>query len=184
MVNPYATTGICYSSSSGNKNRRRFWRTPFLEQNNPMMNESNAAPCTDDSGLTTFFNLDTVKAQLHVDSDITWESCNPYIGENYHKGDESISLFEKLKQNNLKILLYSGNTDAVVSYIETEEYIRLIGWDKKSEKQNYKNDKGSLMGWKQEYDGLTLVIVNGAGHMVPEDKPHAAYVMFTDFIQS
>jgi hypothetical protein len=26
------------------------------------------------------------------------------------------------------------------------------------------------------------VIINGAGHMVPGDKPHAAYEMFKSFI--
>jgi carboxypeptidase C (cathepsin A) len=38
------------------------------------------------------------------------------------------------------------------------------------------------MGWKLQYDGLTYVIINGAGHMVPSDKPNAAYTMFKDFI--
>ena len=38
------------------------------------------------------------------------------------------------------------------------------------------------MGWQVEYDGLTYAIVNGAGHMVPSDKPHAAYYMFNSFI--
>ncbi len=37
------------------------------------------------------------------------------------------------------------------------------------------NDRGSLMGWWTEYEGLTLAVINGAGHMVPSDKPHAAY---------
>ncbi len=31
------------------------------------------------------------------------------------------------------------------------------------------------MGWITEYEGLTFVVINGAGHMVPSDKPHAAY---------
>ncbi len=38
------------------------------------------------------------------------------------------------------------------------------------------------MGWWTEYDGLTLAIINGAGHMVPSDKPHAAYEMFSNFL--
>lgn len=38
------------------------------------------------------------------------------------------------------------------------------------------------MGWITEYDGLTYTIINGAGHMVPSDKPNAAYYMFRDFI--
>ena len=38
------------------------------------------------------------------------------------------------------------------------------------------------MGWVTQYDGLTYYIVNRAGNMVPEDKLHAAYVMFMDFV--
>jgi len=39
------------------------------------------------------------------------------------------------------------------------------------------------MGWWVEYEGLTLSIINGAGHMVPSDKPHAAYRMFMEFLE-
>lgn len=78
--------------------------------------------------------------------------------------------------------MYSGNTDAIVSYVETEKYVELIGWKKISEKKPFLNDRDSLLGWTTEYDGLTLVIVNGAGHMVPSDKPNAAYTMFKNFI--
>lgn len=39
------------------------------------------------------------------------------------------------------------------------------------------------MGWNVQYDGLTYVIINGAGHMVPGDKPHAAYEMFKNFVE-
>ena len=40
------------------------------------------------------------------------------------------------------------------------------------------------MGWQVEYEGLTYVIINGAGHMVPTDKPNAAYQMYKNFIES
>lgn len=183
MVNPYATIGICYTPSSYDSNKRRFWYTPFFEQNNPIMNQANTgAPCTDDVGITEYFNLPDVKNQLHVDPTIAWESCNEDIGENYHKDPSSIAIFEKLKQAHLKILLFSGNTDVVVSYVETEEYIKKIGWPQIKEKTSFSNEKKSLLGWTTEYDGLTLVIINGAGHMVPSDKPNAAYHMFSEFI--
>lgn len=94
----------------------------------------------------------------------------------------SLIFFESFKQKGLKILLYSGNVDAVVPYVETEDYIRQIGWKQKSEKMPMVNPRGSLMGWKVEYEGLTYVIINGAGHMVPADKPNAVFQMFKNFI--
>ena len=44
-------------------------------------------------------------------------------------------------------MLYSGNVDAQVSYVETEEYIAEIGWKQVKPKQNIKNKLGSLEGW-------------------------------------
>jgi carboxypeptidase C (cathepsin A) len=98
--------------------------------------------------------------------------------------NSSLSFFPTFKQKGLKVLLYSGNVDAVVPYVETEEYIKQIGWQQTSPKKNLVNARGSLMGWQIEYDGLTYVIINGAGHMVPSDKPHAAYEMFKSFIEA
>jgi hypothetical protein len=37
--------------------------------------------------------------------------------------NSSLHLFEGFKQKGLKVLLYSGNVDAVVPYVETEAYI-------------------------------------------------------------
>lgn len=94
----------------------------------------------------------------------------------------SIGYFESFKKKGLKILLYSGNTDAVVPYVETEAYIKEIGWKQTANKVPFLNSKQSLLGWTTLYDGLTFVVINGAGHMVPSDKPHAAYLMFKNFI--
>ena len=185
MINPYATIGICYTPPTERTyGRRRYWYTPFFEQNNPIMTEeANGGACTDDFNIADFYNNDVVKQQLNVDPDINWETCNNHIGANYHKDNSTIQIFQKLKDNNLKILLFSGNTDAVVSYVETEEYIKEIGWKQTSDKTQFKNSRDSLLGWKTEYDGLTFVVINGAGHMVPEDKPHAAYEMLMGFIK-
>lgn len=83
MVNPYATIGLCYTPAEFNSKRRRYWYTPFFEQNNPIMEEvgaSSGAPCTDDVGITNYFNKDKVKEQLNVDKNIDWQSCNETIG--------------------------------------------------------------------------------------------------------
>ncbi len=41
-------------------------------------------------------------------------------------------------------MLYSGNVDAVVPFVETEEYIRQIGWKVTSPKKVILNPRGSL----------------------------------------
>lgn len=112
-----------------------------------------------------------------------WESCNDKIGSTYKKDRSTIELFENFKKAGLKILLFTGNVDAQVSYVETEEYIKRIGWKQTSPKKPISNPRGSLEAWVTQYDGLTLYVVNGAGHMVPSDKPNAALRMFESFIQ-
>ncbi|MCB0370698.1 MAG: hypothetical protein KDD45_15060 [Bdellovibrionales bacterium] len=44
-------------------------------------------------------------------------------------------------------MLYSENIDAQVSYVETEEYIRQIGWKMIKAKKSVLNPHGSLEGW-------------------------------------
>lgn len=126
-VNPYASIGICYLHTSANKPRSRFWYTAFDEEMYAIKT-AEAGCSSDDLGITKFFNNKKVQEQLHVDTSITWESCSDKIGETFKKDNTTLHLFENFKKNGLKILLYSGNTDAQVSYVETEEYIKRIGW--------------------------------------------------------
>lgn len=63
-INPYATIGICYTPQQITYGRRRFYYTPFYEQNNPIITEltvGNSAPCTDDSGMAKFLNQQKIK---------------------------------------------------------------------------------------------------------------------------
>lgn len=185
------TTGVCYTPDAseillGNYKSQRFDRARFNIPDNKRLLRNvkggSDSPCTDDVGITNYFNRDTVRAQLHIKRADPWATCSEKVGQNYHMSNTSLHFMPSFKEKGLKVLLYSGNVDAVVPYVETEEYIKQIGWKQTSEKKNLVNARGSLMGWQIEYDGLTYVIINGAGHMVPSDKPHAAYEMFKKFI--
>jgi carboxypeptidase C (cathepsin A) len=81
-------------------------------------------------------------------------------------------------------MFYSGNVDAVCPSLETDEYLRRIGWKVTDIKTPVYNPFKSLEGWVTKYENnLVYYIINGAGHMVPCEKPHAAYNMFNNFIQ-
>ena len=78
------------------------------------------APCSsDDTGILLFLNDPEVQKQLHMPS-MRWTPCNSLIGIYYHKDLTTIPLFDSFKEAGLKILLFSGNIDAQVSYVETE----------------------------------------------------------------
>ena len=138
----------------------------------------------DDSGLKAFFNDKTVQGQLHL-NDTVWEPCSAYIWDHYtFWNTKCLQLFPIFKEANLKIMIFSGNVDAVVPSLESEEYIRQIGWKMTSEKHPVYNPVKSLEGWVTKYENnLVYYIVNAAGHMVPCEKPHAALNMFEHFIQ-
>jgi hypothetical protein len=145
-VNPYSSIGICYAQKTTNgKPRSRFWYTPFDEEMYRLKDDEPGCS-SDEYGISLYFNDKLVQQQLHVEN-MQWESCNDKIGDTYSKDLTTLHLFENFKLNRLKILLYSGNVDAQVSYVETEEYIRRIGWDQIKEKQVVVNKRNSLMGW-------------------------------------
>ena len=127
-------------------------------------------------------NNPNVQSQLHVNK-TKWTPCSDYVGEKYQWGTTTIPLFESFKQAGLKVMLYSGNVDAVVPQLETEEYLRQIGWKVSSSKTAVYNPFKSLEGWVTKYENnLIYYIVNAAGHMVPCERPHAAYNMFDNFV--
>jgi len=71
---------------------------------------------SDESGLSVYFNDLEVQQQLNV-GPMQWFSCSDMVGSTYKKDVTTISLFESFKAAGLKVLLYSGNVDAQVSYV-------------------------------------------------------------------
>ena len=41
---------------------------------------------------------------------------------------------------------------------------------------------GQVGGYQTVYTGITFTTVNGAGHMVPQDKPISASYLFNSFL--
>ena len=62
-----------------------------------------------------YFNNKDVKKMLHVDSSIHWSICNSKVLDHYNKGDQSTHLYKDFFEAGLKILIYSGNADSVIS---------------------------------------------------------------------
>ena len=165
---------------------RGYKYTPFFRRRffGEKRNDEEPDCDTDDTGLIKFMNKPEVQSQLHLNK-TKWTPCSDYVGERYQWGTTTIPLFEKFKKANLKMMLYSGNVDAVVPSLETEEYLKQIGWKVVKAKTPLYNPYKSLEGWVTEYENnLVYYIVNAAGHMVPCEKPHAAYNMFNNFVNS
>jgi hypothetical protein len=128
-INAYNPIGICYNApQDGHYRKPRGYRyTPFYHKRVAASLDDEPDCNTDDHGLIAFFNSATVQKQLNV-GPMEWQPCSDDIWQKYTWGTTTIPLFPLFKQAGLQILIFSGNVDAVVPTLETEEYLRKIGW--------------------------------------------------------
>jgi serine carboxypeptidase-like clade 1 len=148
--------------------------------------DNTTPPCTDAVGPNYFFNSNEVKAALYVPLNIKWGMCSAKVGAHYHVNEEkgSYFLYQDLIKSGIKIMKYSGDTDAAVPFTGTRKWIynlkleTLKKW--RSWKLNENDDK--IAGYVVDYKGLTFVTVKGTGHMVPQWKRKEAFYMLTQFL--
>jgi len=87
----------------------------------------------------------------------------------------------------VKVLIYNGQDDVVVNTAGVLQYLNSLTWEgtplwKRSPKKIWTID-GEVKGWAKTYGNLWFVLVNGAGHMVPSDKPESAFQMIGHFLK-
>ena len=88
-----------------------------------------------------------------------------------------------VKHPEVQVWVFSGTEDGVLSTLGTMRWINKLGFTIEKEWTQYKvNDQ--VAGYAQKYkEGLVIVTVKGAGHMVPQDQRSSAYKMYSSFIQ-
>jgi serine carboxypeptidase-like clade 2 len=140
-------------------------------------------PCVYGGPLTDYLNRGDVKQALHIpDSIQAWEMC---------KGDIDYSplrvgsqwVWESLK-GEYRMLKFSGDTDGAVPTTGTINWIQSLGREVYEAWRPYYTADGELGGYIEEYDGLTLGTVHGAGHMAPQFKPEATYHLIFQWLKN
>ena len=138
-------------------------------------------PCTFGQPLIDYLAKDEVKKALHVtESPKNWDLC---VGaaDGWHYTRFAVGsqwVWEGLK-GRYRMLKYSGDTDAAVPTTGTRMWIDSMNrkvidpW----RPYNFTNEFGrqETGGYVEEYDGLTLATIHGAGHMTPQFKPRETY---------
>ncbi len=81
-------------------------------------------PCSDEF-TQSYLNLAAVRAALHVDSPNVWTDCSTVVSYNYSDVEKSvIPLYHYfIATNAIKILVYSGDVDAIVPYTGTRQWV-------------------------------------------------------------
>lgn len=82
------------------------------------------------------------------------------------------------------MMKYSGNIDAVVPTYGTLGWILSLNQTITNDWRQFLCPSGQVGGWIQDFSGLTFVSINGAGHMVPGDKPEAIKYVIDNWINN
>jgi serine carboxypeptidase-like clade II len=96
---------------------------------------------------------------------------------------DMIPLWQRfLAQTSWRILIYSGDVDSTVPFLDTQSWISCLNQPIIRRWRNWHRDRqtaGSII----EYKGITFLTVKGAGHMVPLYDAPSAWAFYSRWIQ-
>ena len=108
------------------------------------------------------------KAALNIPDDRTWAPCS---GINYKRLPQASQfLYEDLIASGIRIAHYGGDTDGQVPMLGTQEWIYAMDLDLVEEWRPWMVDDWHLGGYIERREGIDLITIHGAGHMVPQWK--------------
>ncbi|XP_052199195.1 serine carboxypeptidase II-2 [Diospyros lotus] len=141
-------------------------------------------PCTEKHSVI-YFNQPEVQKALHVrsaNSPSKWDTCSDLVNNNWKDSPTSVlDVYRELIHSGLRIWVFSGDTDSVIPVASTRYSINALKLPTVRPWRAWYDD-GQVGGWTQEYAGLTLVTVRGAGHEVPLHKPKQALTLLKSFL--
>lgn len=142
-------------------------------------------PCNNDKPMRDYFNSEEVKKALHVKEDKKWELCSVLVYEKYiMQRKASLWAYKRLINSGIRILIFNGDTDAVVPFLANFSWIEFLELKILEDWKQWRayEDNENVSGYIIKYDGLTFTTVRGAGHEVSRYKPKEAFYMLTKFI--
>jgi len=142
-------------------------------------------PCAENF-MGAYLNRADVQKAIHANISYPWVQCSNIVSYNYSDVEASVlPLYQKFQNTKLKILVYSGDVDAIVPVTGTRAWI--------ADPANVGNVVqpwrpwsvgGQVGGYVTGYQYITFSTVRGAGHMVPETQPSRALAMLNAWISN
>ena len=130
--------------------------------------------------MLDYLNSQTVRQQLHIPENVQeWFLCSEIPYDSLLIGSQWI--WESLK-GKYRMLKFSGDTDGAVPTKGTLAWINSLNRTVTQEWRPYFVDK-ALAGSIKEWEGITLGIVHGAGHMAPQFKPPQTYHLIFNWLK-
>jgi len=180
-INIYGIYNPCFANSDHTNYRKHplaNLKKSFGIDNNFNQN----VPCVDASAATNYLNSPDVRRSIHAApvSEIgLWSICSDKI--KYTRQYFSLLDLYPTLLKETRACIYSGDTDAAVPYVGTQNWIRVLNLKLIKDWKTWKVNN-QVAGYVTEYEKLMFVTIKGAGHMVPQDKPAEAYAFFSAFL--
>ncbi|CAH8865483.1 unnamed protein product [Trichobilharzia szidati] len=150
-------------------------------------------PCVDDTLIRSYLNSPVVRRLINVKPDVPkeWDICSDEVNVNYIRTYKDLSeQYMKLLQSGISTLIYNGDIDMACNYFGDEMFVDNLKLKPTLSRRFwlYTESDGTKQvgGFYKMFEGhgsiLMYATVRGAGHMVPGDKPAAAFHLINKFI--
>uniref|UniRef100_A0A8C2WP71 Carboxypeptidase n=1 Tax=Cyclopterus lumpus TaxID=8103 RepID=A0A8C2WP71_CYCLU len=149
-------------------------------------------PCTNSTPSTLYLNNPYVRAALHISPKAqSWVICssevNLYYGRLYPDvRKQYMKLLAVFSVQKYRVLVYNGDVDMACNFMGDEWFVESLNQKVEVLRRPwlYSGEDGQQIGgFIKEFDNIAFLTVKGSGHMVPTDKPIAAFAMFSRFIK-
>lgn len=142
--------------------------------------------------LEAYLNRNDVRTALHVEPKIQkFAECTdpPYFALSHQDGLGVVKELEQILDNNIRVLMFSGQCDIICNHLGTEKALSLLNWSGSNSWNTAQNviwstDKINPAGYMKSSKNLQFLVILDAGHMVPLSKPRESLDMIARFIQN
>ncbi|KAM9248080.1 lysosomal protective protein [Dugong dugon] len=146
-------------------------------------------PCTNSTALSTYLNNPYVQKALHIPEQLPqWELCNLLVNVRYRRIYQTMNTqyLKLLSSQKYRILIYNGDVDMACNFMGDEWFVDSLNQKMEVQRRpwlvGYGDSGEQIAGFVKEFSHMAFLTVKGAGHMVPTDKPQAAFTMFSRFL--
>lgn len=146
-------------------------------------------PCTNSTPSNLYLNNPFVKAALHISPNaLDWQICSAEVNLNYNRlyMDVRKQYLKLLGAMKYRVLVYNGDVDMACNFLGDEWFVESLQQEVQVKRRPWTYNTGESQqvgGFVKEFSNLAFLTVKGSGHMVPSDKPIAAFSMFTRFLK-
>ncbi|KAL5774976.1 hypothetical protein ACOSP7_012533 [Xanthoceras sorbifolium] len=141
-------------------------------------------PCTENYAEKYYNRVDVQKAMHANTSGIPykWTACSDVLINNWKDSEDSmLPTYKELIKADLRIWVFSGDTDSVVPVTATRFFLSHLSLPIKTPWYPWYSGN-QVGGWTEVYQGLTFATVRGAGHEVPLFQPRRGFILFRSFL--